>query len=822
MSSKRSKKQKTKDSNTISYAETFEQKSHPDEFKIINNIPQEVVMESNSPVENYTEELESKTSAKEYQSQPKTQPITRASIQSSYRIRNRNIDVNPLEELESKTSAKEYQSQPKKSQPKKSQPKTQPVTRGSMHARYRNISNSMISIYRKDNNFTILENIEAIGSDSSKSQEAEEAEEAEQKEEKEEGEQKEEKEEGEQKEEKEDILDPLSSLGIHQIKNHTIPTHNVSEYIDIMVWVSHAASISTKNNFYPMFHNYHSIGFYGKFPHMTSPALFESWIENECKILTDCNECINLNYRSSPISDKKKAAMLPPLIFCFNENDKNNNLFGEKINQEGVGVNTGFTNISQYMGLWFARLKLTQYEAVPTTSNKEIKCECYNSSQLINYEELSAIYAPNSKYKFFTYASIFSEIKKGIKKLNTQGLIINPSTLKLKMLCCMSIKPQSLSSYPFLYITNLESSITYTDFGDEKTIPFFLENAPIFNKENYPHLKRDQVIICPLVIKVHDLRKKCTEGWQPLVDVITIGCGLNILSFYDIIDKEYAESQLTCLPGQGTSIFKIIDYINSSSKLILLSSQSIQNGYLIIRKRLEEGIEIILNYINDLILNKYIDFDFCVVFKMYENEKIQGLERDSHKGHTVSIAKVENGPFLFIDPQINIAGRFQTANQLIDEYLKSQYNSLFNYIDIIFALSNTSLLNKENFGINRFEGVCNIDSIIERHSDINYGGKSSKKQYNTKQKTIYINSKDKTKQKTSNTKQKTSNTKQKTSNTKQKTSKTKDKTTKTKNKTAIKKESNREKIFGDNYELITKNLDKIHKKKSVIHFGYGI
>ena len=56
------------------------------------------------------------------------------------------------------------------------------------------------------------------------------------------------------------------------------------------------------------------------------------------------------------------------------------------------------------------------------------------------------------------------------------------------------------------------------------------------------------------------------EDWQALAGLKHQGCALNVLSFYDLMSQPKARQRAVCLTLKGTSIFRIIDYINNYLK----------------------------------------------------------------------------------------------------------------------------------------------------------------------------------------------------------------------------------------------------------------
>lgn len=68
---------------------------------------------------------------------------------------------------------------------------------------------------------------------------------------------------------------------------------------------------------------------------------------------------------------------------------------------------------------------------------------------------------------------------------------------------------------------------------------------------------REDVVVSPTIIEV----AKLPQDWEALAEMKHQGCGLNVLSFFGIIEENEAREKVVCLNLKGTSIFKIVDYI---------------------------------------------------------------------------------------------------------------------------------------------------------------------------------------------------------------------------------------------------------------------
>jgi len=72
------------------------------------------------------------------------------------------------------------------------------------------------------------------------------------------------------------------------------------------------------------------------------------------------------------------------------------------------------------------------------------------------------------------------------------------------------------------------------------------------------------------------------------------GCALNILNYYGIMDSNTMRETMVCLPMQGTSIFKIMDYVDDYVKL---NTQPVKNlRYGVFRAEIGHGFRILHRY----------------------------------------------------------------------------------------------------------------------------------------------------------------------------------------------------------------------------------
>ncbi len=160
------------------------------------------------------------------------------------------------------------------------------------------------------------------------------------------------------------------------------------------------------------------------------------------------------------------------------------------------------------------------------------------------------------------------------------------------------------------------------------------------------------------------------KTWAPLAKLKHQGCALNVLSFYQVLDENYAREKAVCLSLKGTSIYKIVDYIHQYNPIP-------EYKYIIMRMPILTGLSIILNKLFES------NADLGVIFKLYASNTHKN--NINHVGHSVSIM-IDNNNMHFVDPQsqiyLSIPDNSETSiAQIMHHYAK------FHYMDLIYFIS---------------------------------------------------------------------------------------------------------------------------------------
>jgi len=313
----------------------------------------------------------------------------------------------------------------------------------------------------------------------------------------------------------------------------------MSEPINFFLWVSHGSNVSSENNFYPIQTKFKSIILYSKpFQKIYGKDLDEV-TENPCRLILGTCPYIPVN------SGSGNHVFLPPLIFANKE-------------EEPDGI------VEKYTGLYHFVLDVD-----PTQTSKPsdiqfgapLNCVVTNSdNKLYNHGDFIHMYGSRR----ITYSQIFKLVTDESRKMN-----LNPEDVLLGIYSCQEV----IDAYSGEYNRQISNLIP------KRIDTNLIEAAPIFTIYNYPENSYVS-LTCMSIINMF-------PDWKTLADITHQGCALNVLSYFGIIPQTSAREQTVCLSLKGTSIFKIIDFIN------LFINETTNNsplGYFVARYNFYNGI----------------------------------------------------------------------------------------------------------------------------------------------------------------------------------------------------------------------------------------
>lgn len=462
----------------------------------------------------------------------------------------------------------------------------------------------------------------------------------------------------------------------------------------IYLWVLHGVNVSAHNNYYPIDIKFRNIIFYSKpYEEIYSDTLYE-FKEHPCKILTGSCPIF-------PVKDKnnRKIVYLPPLFFSPS-NDNNDDS----------------PEVRNMMGLYKFNIKDCQKKLEDGLSNQFQKI--YDFDMLMNLHPFGTK---------ITYSQLFKYI---LDDCTLNNYDVNE--IMVGIFSCQAPYEQYINKY----YKNQSATLKKPYVQNVNNV----EKATIFDNNSITNLNNDDVI--ELTSVKHDLNK--IKNFSALGKITHQGCAINVFTYYDIIqDENRAREIVMCLPSKGTSIFKIVDHINSYITLqkqqnnndVIYSNcdnnHKIIKGYLILRFNIEIALNFLLKYAKDSLNN---DTNFVIIFKLYNQSE---NTKQVHSGHTISFSKINNNYYL-IDPQISsnlnmneIVNNYDDDNfediENLSNYLMQKYNK--NQMDLIFTIyeKNNTNYHCNNETLQHFNDEHNIQAsnVVTRINDIYFGGNNS-------------------------------------------------------------------------------------------------
>ena len=416
--------------------------------------------------------------------------------------------------------------------------------------------------------------------------------------------------------------------------------YNEEEVVNLFLWVLHGKNVSSDANYYFFDFKFESLALYSKPFEIEFPTSLEYMNLHSCLFLQGSCPYI-------PIKLKKNAKpqiLIPPLVFYVN-NPQNE-----------------WDHIKDYIGLYHLVIKKTAEEEVKNIFDIQSYigrdvCQILHYNKFIDYNTVLNTYGANNH---ITYSILFKVIEDHCKTLN-----LKPINTVVGIMSCQEKSREFTKNY---------NRFNTKALVPKAVLPPSLTDTNILN--NTTNRPSNSSSVSPLIVPINELK-----DWKPLANLKHQGCGLNVLSYYNIIDTNAATEMATCLNITGTPIYDLVNYLNDAFTKI-----GINNDYLIVRYPIFLGIYLLLEFI----ANYNTTLNYAIIIKLYDTELQTGTNKLSHVGHTVSIAKFNNEVF-FIDPQTLIKEQihlnvqdFTVIAQELSTFIASSYNK--NFIDIIFSV----------------------------------------------------------------------------------------------------------------------------------------
>lgn len=395
----------------------------------------------------------------------------------------------------------------------------------------------------------------------------------------------------------------------------------------VLMWISHGSNVSS-NSQYVEYENYKfkSLSMHGRIFNAMWKTDLVALEEGMCRIITYATP-----FPLMPKGNNKNSVYVPPLLYCV--------------------LNPDIEPNKTMIGLYHVHLEKVGYDTV----NSVDICSTISNTKLMDYETIKNKYGflSQNNDNYITYSQIFKLCEDYCKQANLDVKDVN-----IALFACQNKARRYLSRYnqqdPNLLLTTRRSKIPLT--------------AKIYDTLNHLNKAFDFGLT---MIPIHSLKQQ--EQISPIAKIRHQGCGLNVLNYFDLIDRNTATEDITCLNLTGTSIFELLEYMDRT-----LSKIQTNRGYIIVRMGIVQGIQYILEY-----LKRHHD-NYGLIIKMYETMYQPNNDKKfNHVGHTVAFAKL-HGQCHYIDPQIKEKYKILSNPGPFAAWLMKKYSK--NFMDVIFTV----------------------------------------------------------------------------------------------------------------------------------------
>lgn len=400
--------------------------------------------------------------------------------------------------------------------------------------------------------------------------------------------------------------------------------------IDLLLWISHGENVSSTQTYYKVTTPFATINFYSEPSSDIYTDLLDEVVKGNggaiCKLITGICPKIPTEYCED---SSKKYVYLPPLIF----------------GGHSMKTTPGDLKIISFIGLHHFKVKQSETSTIQQSANYIVNntCSVLSHNTVLDNDDVLRMAKENS----ITYSVIQSTVKEYCVK---QGL--NTKDILLGIYSCQT---------PFTYLQKFNRTM-------KSIVPKAEEKLKMATIATEIGQKKSLDILCvPYATKPPD--------WQPLARTKRQGCALNVLSYYGVLDENYAREKTVCLT-QGTSIFTVVDYLD---KYIKSNSMHKQNIYVVIRTTIERGLEILYNNWESVPPGCF------VAFKLYTDNEYNG--KYNEVGHMVSITNTPEDNTVYIDPQGHEDYLLDTP-QKWNDLLAVLKTRNYHYMDIICTVEN--------------------------------------------------------------------------------------------------------------------------------------
>ena len=313
-------------------------------------------------------------------------------------------------------------------------------------------------------------------------------------------------------------------------------------------------------------------------------------------------------------------------------------------------------------------------------------------TRLLNQREWLATAFDNNTDTVRTQSYILHTLEKIVRE---QG--DDPATVSVGMLVCHDQTAYSGR------IADLSRNRSYANAAEE---PVLLPKEALFSSSEQI-IPTDQLSLTLWSVPGFD--PSTTSAWTALARQRIVGCGMNVLAYYGIIEESEARCRVSALPIQGQSIFSLYTMFHD----IKITEPT---KFVVVRVPLENSDEIF----HEL---QQIPEDVVTFVKLYADTIRKG--EDSHVGHTISFIK-HKGIVYLVDPQASgnvpigsgAALRYYTRDLYLDK----------NFIDMVFIERPIIVGNRTIYSVDEFRGrVGALGGRILSMNGLHWGGKRTRR-----------------------------------------------------------------------------------------------
>ena len=277
----------------------------------------------------------------------------------------------------------------------------------------------------------------------------------------------------------------------------------------------------------------------------------------------------------------------------------------------------------------------------------------------------------------------------------------DPTTVSVGMLVC-----HDQTAYRHL-IADMSGNPSYANAAEE---PVLLPKKELFSSSEEIRPRHELSLA---LWGVPGFNPLSTSAWTALARQRIVGCGMNVLAYYGIIQESEARCRVSALPVQGQSIFSVYTMFHDA-KIIEPTK------FVVVRVSLENS---------DVLFQELQKIpEHAVTFvKLYAADAIRkgAAVEDSHVGHTISFIK-HQGVLYLVDPQAGGNVAIHNGTEL-RQYTRYLYHDK-NFIDMVFIERPTIVGDRTIYSVDEFRYIVRtLGGRIISMNGIHWGGKHTRR-----------------------------------------------------------------------------------------------